>query len=128
MADYPVDLLVRAGFLPVCEQNLCVRIGWCSDGVSGVVLLQWRAWKSKMDEVVFLPVLSGSSDFVGNSACYDLWRHQSDCLGPERMDLRVRLENGRRHYSQFIFLYSVGVQSFTILNIRIKDDRLEKPD
>ena len=81
-----------------------------------------------MDEVVFLPVLSGSSDFVGNSACYDLWRHQSDCLGPERMDLRVRLENGRRLYSQFIFLYSVGVQSFTILNIRIKDDKLEKPD
>ena len=80
MADSPVDLLVRAGVIPVCEQNLCVRVGWCSDGVSGVVFLQWRAWKSKMDEVVFLSVLSGSSDFVRNSACYDLWRYQSDCL------------------------------------------------
>ena len=86
MADHPVDLLVRTGFIPVCEQNLCVRTGWCSDGVSGVVFLQWRAWKSKMDEVVFLSVLSGSSDFVRNSACYDLWRHQSDCLAPERRE------------------------------------------
>lgn len=34
-----------------------------------------------MDEVVFLSVLSDSSDFVRNSACYDLWRYQSDCLG-----------------------------------------------
>ena len=128
MADYPVDLLVRTGFLPICEQNLCVRTGWCSDGVSGIVFLQWRTWKSKMDEVVFLPVLSGASDFVRNSACYDLWRHQSDSLGPERMDRKVCMENGRRLYSQFIFRNSVGVQSFTILNIRIKDDRLEKPD
>lgn len=33
-----------------------------------------------MDEVVFLSLLSDSSDFVRNSACYDLWRYQSDCL------------------------------------------------